>query len=290
MPRVVVVGSLNCDHTVKVTHLPRRGETVLAHGYTRDLGGKGFNQAVTTARMGVDVVMVGCVGADVDGDALLQALAGDGIDVGYVRIHGELATGRAEIAIDEAGENTIVVVPGANAATTFPSAVLDDASVVLAQLECPLDVVGAAMAAGHAVGATTILNAAPARPLTEDLLDSVDYLVANEHEADNVGELSYRGVAIVTGGEKGALVLVPGSEPRRVPAIRVPVVDTTAAGDAFCGCFAAAIAEKRSLDDAVARAVAGGALAVTTAGAFASLPYADEVDDLLAQVASDSQS
>ena len=282
MPRVVVVGSLNADHTVRVTRFPEVGQTVTAGDYVFGLGGKGFNQAVTAARMGVDVVMVGCVGADTDGDLLLQALRDEQIDAGYVR-RSELPTGRAHIVVDAKGRNSIVVVPGANAATSFPSAALEGADVVLAQLECPLDVVTAAMATGRSRGVVTILNPAPARPLTDDLVELVDYLVPNEHEAEGLGQVAYHGTAVVTGGERGALVLVPGQDQRRVRAFSVPVVDTTGAGDAFCGCFAASLAERRTVGDALRRAAAAGACAVTRVGAFASLPTRDDVERLLDQ-------
>ena len=282
MPRVVVVGSLNADHTVRVTRFPEVGQTVTARDYVFGLGGKGFNQAVTAARMGVDVVMVGCVGADTDGDLLLQALRDEQIDAGYVR-RSELPTGRAHIVVDAKGRNSIVVVPGANAATSFPSAALEGADVVLAQLECPLDVVTAAMATGRSRGVVTILNPAPARPLTDDLVELVDYLVPNEHEAKGLGQVAYHGTAVVTGGERGALVLVPGQDQRRVQAFSVPVVDSTGAGDAFCGCFAASLAERRTVSDALRRAAAAGACAVTRVGAFASLPTRDDVERLLDQ-------
>ena len=282
MPRVVVVGSLNADHIVRVTRFPEVGQTVTAGEYVFGLGGKGFNQAVTAARMGVDVVMVGCVGADTDGDLLLQALRDEQIDASYVR-RSELPTGRAHIVVDAKGRNSIVVVPGANAATSFPSAALEGADVVLAQLECPLDVVMAAMAAGRSRGVVTILNPAPARPLTDDLVELVDYLVPNEHEAKGLGQVAYHGTAVVTGGERGALVLVPGQDQRRVQAFSVPVVDSTGAGDAFCGCFAASLAERRTVGDALRRAAAAGACAVTRVGAFASLPTRDDVEQLLDQ-------
>jgi ribokinase len=288
MARVVVVGSLNVDHTVRVERFPEVGETITAEGYAVGLGGKGFNQAVTAARMGADVVMVGCVGADADGNLLLQTLWEEGIDAGYVR-RSEQPTGRAHITVDREGQNSIVVTSGANAATYLPSAALEGADVLLAQLECPLEVVAAAMAAARAAGIVTILNSAPARPLTNEFLALVDYLVANETEADQLGRVSYRGTAVITGGSRGALVLVPGRQQQRVPALTVPVVDTTGAGDAFCGCFAASIAEQGKLGIALRRAIAAGAHAVTTDGAFASLPAAADVEWLLANHASDAQ-
>ena len=289
MGRVVVVGSLNADHTVCVPRLPNLGETVTSGEYTFGLGGKGFNQAVTAARMGADVVMVGCVGADSDGDLLLQTLRDERIDASYVR-RSELPTGRAHITVDGDGNNTIVVVPGANAAASFPSAALEGADVLLAQLECPLEVVTVALAAARAREIVTILNPAPARPLTDELLALVDYLLPNETEADRLGQVTYRGTAIITGGERGALVLVPGQEQRRVPAFTVRAVDSTGAGDAFCGCFAAGMAERRPLADALRRAAAAGACTVTRAGAFASLPSRHEVAQLLDHSTSDVQS
>jgi ribokinase len=290
MGRVVVVGSLNVDHTVRVERFPEPGETVTAQSLANDLGGKGFNQAVTAARMGADTVMVGCVGADADGNQLLRALDEEQVDAGFVRRHAELPTGRAHIAVDAEGQNSIVVAPGANAAVSFPSAVLEGADVLLAQLECPLDVVAAAIAAARAAGVITILNPAPARPLTNQLLGLVDYLVANEAEADGLGRVSFHGVAVITGGARGALVLVPGRESWRIPALPVAVVDGTAAGDAFCGCLAAALAAGAPLADGLRWASAAGALTVTRAGAFSSLPGRAEVQRLLRQADSAAQS
>jgi ribokinase len=290
MGRVIVVGSLNVDHTVRVERFPAVGETITATGFASGLGGKGFNQAVTAARMGADVVMVGCVGADADGDWLLRTLNEVGVDAGFVRRHAELATGRAHITVDDQGRNSIVVVPGANAATTFPSAALEGADVLLAQLECPLEVVTVAMTAARSAGVRTILNPAPARTLTNEFLTLIDCLVANETEADLLGRVSYRGIAVVTGGERGALVMAPGKESRRIPALHVPVVDTTGAGDAFCGCFAATLASGGSLGDALRRASAAGAYAVTSEGAYSSLPSAADVDRLLRQSSSEAHS
>jgi ribokinase len=280
--RVIVVGSLNVDHTVRVDRLPDVGETVLASSSANGLGGKGFNQAVTAARMGVDVAMVGCVGADADGDVLVRTLRHEGVDAGFVRRDAEVPTGCALITLDDDGLNSIVVVPGANSRAVFPSAALEGADVLLAQLECPLEVVAVAMAAARAAGVVTILNSAPAQALTSEFLGLVDYLVANETEGERLGQVSYHGVAVVTGGERGALVLVPGHDSRHIPALSVRVVDTTGAGDAFCGCFAATLANGGNLSEALRRAIAAGAYAVTRDGAFASLPTAADVDHLLA--------
>jgi len=279
--RVVVLGSLNVDHVARVARLPAPGQTVIARAYASVLGGKGFNQAVTAARQGVEVVMVGCIGDDGGGTDLLSALEEEGMTTAFVRRHATMPTGRAHITVDDRGANNIVVVPGANAGVSFPSAALEGAAVLLAQLEVPLPVVAAAMAAGRAAGLTTILNPAPARPLTDDLLENVDYLVPNETESEQLGEVSFGGTAIVTQGERGALVLRPGQRDRHVPPIMVDVVDTTAAGDAFCGCLAAGLATGAALPEALRRASAAGAFACTIEGALPSLPYAADVDALL---------
>lgn len=279
--RVVVLGSLNVDHNARVSSLPAPGQTVIARGYARALGGKGFNQAVTAARQGVEVVMVGCVGDDEGGTDLLDALAQEGMTTDFVRRHATMPTGRAHITVDDRGGNQIVVVPGANGGVVFPSAALEGATVLLAQLEVPLPVVAAAMAAARAAGITTILNPAPARRLTDEVLANVDLLVPNETEAERLGEVTFTGTAIVTQGERGALVLRPGERDRRIAAVTVDVVDTTAAGDAFCGCLAAGLALGRRLPDALRRAAAAGAFACTIEGALPSLPYVDDIDALI---------
>jgi ribokinase len=281
MGRVVVVGSLNSDHTVRVKRHPEIGQTVIGLSYARALGGKGFNQAVTAARQGADVVMVGCVGDDSDGGDLVRALAEAGADVGYVRRHAELPTGRAHITVDDAGRNSIVVVSGANAGVSFPSAALEGASVLLVQLEVPLDVVAAALFVARNAGVTTVLNPAPAQPLSDRLLSTVDYLMPNETEAQLLGEVAYTGTAIVTQGERGSLLMRPGQPDVRIDALHVEAVDTTAAGDAFCGCFAAALASGLPLEEGLRRANAAGAHAVTVHGALPSLPTAHDVNSLL---------
>ncbi len=286
--RVVVLGSLNADHTIWVDRLPGSGETVLARDFSTALGGKGFNQAVTAARMGAAVTMVGCVGDDRDGARLLQALRDEGVDASTVRRHYDLPTGQAHITVGADGDNTIVVVPGANRAAEFPSAVLDGVDVLLAQLECPPEVVVAALAVAHAGGVTTVLNPSPALPLSVEALGLVDYLVPNRAEAEVLpvdrwlagagGGAGPAGTLVVTLGAKGALVHKGGRE-RRLPAVPVAeVLDPTAAGDAFCGALAAGLAPGWSFGDVLARAAAAGAHAVTVPGALPSLPTLAEVE------------
>jgi ribokinase len=225
--------------------------------------------------------MIGCVGDDAEGDHLTAALAQEGVDAGFVRRHGGLPTGRAHITVDQHGRNTIVVIPGANEGVTFPSACLDGVSVLLAQLEIPLPVVGAALAAARAADIVTVLNPAPGRRLSGDFLGLVDYLIPNELEAQQMGEVLYHGIAVVTMGEQGALLLAPGHADRRIPPFAVQAVDETGAGDAFCGCVAAGLADGRDLSDVLYRASAAGAHAVTVPGALPSLPTRADIERLL---------
>ncbi len=281
MSRVVVVGSLNVDHVLRVDALPGAGATVLARSYEVALGGKGANQAVAAARQGAEVVMVGCTGADGGAGRLRAALTAEGLDLTHVAT-STLPTGRAHITVDTDGANVIVVAPGANSATVWPPGTHQGAAVLLAQLEVPLPVVSAALREARGAGVTTVLNPAPKCELGSDLLALVDFLIPNEVEVEGLPLDGFAGVVIVTLGARGVEVRVPGSSPERLAAFAVDVVDTTAAGDAFCGAFAAALAAGSSTSDAVRRANAAGALACTIAGAMPSLPTAAAVDALLA--------
>ncbi|MCU1373831.1 MAG: ribokinase [Actinomycetia bacterium] len=280
MNHVVVVGSMNIDHVVRVERLPRPGETVAGDAYFRTLGGKGLNQAVAAARQGATVTMVGAVGTDADGDEVLAALDVEGIDRRWVR-RVERPTGRAHITVDAAGSNVIVVVAGANAEATCPPEAVAGADVVLAQLEVPLATVIDAFAAARVIGARTVLNPAPARELPAELLALSDVLVPNETEAEG---LVFAGDLLVTVGERGAELRRADGTTLRLPAPVVVVADTTAAGDALCGCLATGLATGLSLEDATRRAVVAGSLACTVTGAVPSLPSLDEVSRLFPAV------
>jgi len=285
---VLVVGSINQDTTIEVERLPREGETLLATGLRTALGGKGANQAITCARMGVHTVLVGAVGDDGAGTALRALLTAEPLDVTHVATIPGVPSGQALITVDARGANTIVVAAGANATLTASPRV-EEVAVVLAQLEVPQAAIRAAYAA--APGATRILNPAPAAAI-DALVDLCDVLIPNEHEAaaltghaDPVQAARALGVetVIVTCGGRGVVVVHRGGPPRRFPAIPVDVVDTVAAGDAFCGAFAAATARGADLDDAVWHGIAAGAHAVTVAGALPSLPSQADVDRLLGE-------
>lgn len=286
MTDVVVVGSLNMDAVASVDRLPGAGETVLAGGFDWVPGGKGANQAVAAARQGAAVAMVGRVGADDNGRLLRARLAADGVDVAAVSADPGPPTGLALIAVDPAGANTIVVFPGANG-TLGPedvdaaAALIEGAAVVVCQLEIPRPAVVRAFELARAAGRITILNPSPVRALDAGLLGLVDVLVANEHEASGVGDTSPCRVVVTTLGQRGAAFTEAGRT-ITTPSPKVVAVDSTGAGDAFCGALAAGLARGRPLAEVVGGAVAAGALAVTRPGALPSLPTADEVARLLA--------
>jgi ribokinase len=276
---VVVVGSLNQDITVTVDRRPDRGETVLGRSVATAPGGKGANQAIAAARAGARVAIVGCVGADAAGEALVDALGAAGVDTSAVRRHDDAPSGTALIVVDRDGENSIVVVPGANARLA-PSDVRRAAArapVVLAQLEVPEDAVAAAARAGGRF----VLNASPARQLPAALLEAADPLIVNAGEAAAVtgaqadasvaalaAAAHARGVRsiVITLGARGAAWSAPGWRlERRAP--RAQVVDTTGAGDAFAGTLAARLARDDDPEGALAAAVDAGAAAVEWHGA-----------------------
>jgi ribokinase len=294
---VVVLGSLNMDLVVFARRLPDDGETVPGHDFREIPGGKGLNQAVAAARAGGQVVMVGAVGDDTKGARLREVLAEEQVDGSWVRTVAGGRTGIASIGVDAGGENRIVVVPGANALVAADQVPDLAPAVLLASLEVPLPVVTAAFVQARRAGMTTILNPAPAVPLPGRLLAACDLLVPNEHEAATLtgtGTADLAGAegaaralsgdgartVVVTLGRRGALVLHAG-QARHMPAVAVEPVDTTAAGDAFCGVLAAALAGGNSVDQAVRFAAAAGALATTVVGAVPSLPRREAILALL---------
>ncbi|PRX50887.1 ribokinase [Prauserella shujinwangii] len=289
--RVVVAGSANVDLVVDVPRPPRAGETILGGDLRRSPGGKGANQAVAAARAGgADTTFLGTLGDDEPAGLLLASLDGAGVRTDLVE-HVSVPTGTAFITVSPGGENTIVVAPGANARLRLGARHGDRiaaADVVLTQLEVPLDVVRAA-AAARRPGALLALNAAPSRRLPRDVWDTVDLLIVNEHEAaelagDTAGPdtlaraLRERVPAVViTLGRQGCLVAEGDRAPLHIPGVPVEAVDTTGAGDTFCGALCAALARALPLPEAARLAGAAAALAVTRPGAQAAVPTADEV-------------
>ncbi|MGV3517648.1 ribokinase [Luteitalea sp.] len=302
MPRIAVVGSLNMDLVVVAPRFAQPGETVAGDRFFTVPGGKGANQAVAAQRLGGQVAMIGGVGEDAFGATMTRALADEGIDVRHVDVRAGHASGVALITVDAAGENTIIVVAGANGTltpddVTLAREAIEAADVLLLQLEIPMAVVLAAARTARDAGRIVILNAAPAAALPDALVPLIDYLVVNETELFAIaGDAAHdqpsalaalrvrgAGAVVVTLGAAGARL-----EPREGPAslVRayvVDVVDTTAAGDAFVGAFAVALAEGRPAVDALRRGNAAGALTVTRAGAQPAIPTRADVDAWLAE-------
>ncbi len=317
--RVIVVGSVNVDLVASVQRLPAPGETVTGATFARYAGGKGGNQATAAARLGAEVWFVGSVGDDALGVEAREALASEGIDVSELATVAG-ATGVALILVDARGENLIAVAAGANGEVT-PTQVraalariaVSPPDVVLVSNEIPIASVRAALAAGRAAGATTVLNPAPATGLDATLLQAVDLLVPNTGE---LAELAARaglaasdqgtsageadpaargrillagpgrpGVAravIVTLGARGAVLVEGDAAPVAVPAVRVDAVDTVGAGDTFVGSLAADLAAGRDLETATRRATAAAGLSTTRPGARNGMPTAAELDAFLA--------
>lgn len=291
-PSVVVVGSINTDQVVRVERRPGPGETVGNATIELHSGGKGANQAVAAARCGASVAMVGRVGNDPYGSAQRAALSEDAIDVSRVAVTENVATGLAIVTVTPNGENSIIVVPGANHCLTpsdvdGASSLIAGANVLLVQLEIPIDAVERAIAlAGKE--SVVVLNCAPFRELPGSVLASTTVLVANELEASELAgraienpdaalEAAARIVsmgprcAVVTMGPLGAVVVGPG-ERAHVPAKPVPVVDTTGAGDAFVGALAAALSGGHDILDSVRFGVDVGSATTTRHGARAVVP------------------
>lgn len=306
---VVLLGSANLDLVYAVDRIPSPGETVLATGFASHPGGKGNNQVTAVARAGADVTFIAALGTDAAADLVLASLRESGVHDLIRRV--DEPTGTALITVDAAAENTIIVNSGANASlldlTEADLAAIGEAGLLLLQLETPLPTVLAAARHARAAGTVVVLNAAPIRDLPQELLDAVDLLIVNEHEADRLatqldparnstpvtadeaarlaGELLRSVPAVIlTLGSDGAVVRSRNSDgPTHVPGIRVTAVDTTGAGDTFCGALVAALErDPGDLDDATRFATAAAALSVQRAGAVPSIPLEKEISDFRA--------
>jgi len=302
--KIVVVGSSNTDMIVKLPHLPKPGETVSGGAFSTAAGGKGANQAVAAARAGAEVGLVAHVGEDSFGEQAIAGFVGDGIDVGHVTRDSAAPSGVALIFVDDKGENCIAVAPGANATLTpedveATQELITGADVMVMQLETPVETVERAAAIAREHGVRVILNPAPARPLSDEILSKVSILTPNESEAelltgiqvsDDQGAeeaakaLVARGVetVILTLGSRGAFVFESGSG-EMVPGFVVKAVDTTAAGDVFNGSLAVGLAEGKPLTQAVRFANAAAALSVTKLGAQPSAPSRSEIEAFLSE-------
>ena len=297
---VTVVGSLNMDLVARAPRLPQPGETLAGHAFAQVAGGKGGNQAVAAARLGAQVSMLGCVGADPNGAQLRAGLEAEGIDCTALETSTTAPTGVALIIVDDGSQNAIVIIAGSNGEVTPATlvrheAALAAAQVVICQLETPPAAVHAALAAARRLGKTVILNPAPATgPLPADWLPLIDYLIPNELEAATLTGLPVTSPAeanaaadalrragvrnvIVTIGAQGVVAALGEAAPQHFDAPRVKAVDTTAAGDTFIGGFAAQLARGADVADAIRFAQRAASISVTRAGAQPSIPTRAEV-------------
>jgi len=296
--KIVVVGSFNMDLTAYMERMPRPGETLHGHTFKTGPGGKGSNQAVAAARLGAEVTFIGRVGEDVFAQAALDFWKQEGINTKYVVRDPDHATGVAPIWVDDKGENSIVVVLGANLAITKADIdraadVIAAADVVIVQLEINYDMVAYTMQVAKTKGVRTILNPAPAGKLAAEVVALADYLTPNETELEVLSgksgdyETAARSLltregqtAVVTLGSQGAMWL-NAEDQGIIPTFKVKVVDTTGAGDAFNGGFAVALGEGKRLEEAIRFGNAVAGLSVTKLGTAPSMPKRAEVDTLL---------
>ncbi|MEU1212340.1 ribokinase [Streptomyces sp. NPDC005791] len=290
MTAIAVLGSTTMDLVAYVARAPGRGETVTGREFRTVPGGKGAHQAVAAARAGGDVVMIGAVGTDEYGSLLRTRLEHAGVDTELLHtVAGP--SGTAHIVVDDEGSHTIVVIPGANGTVTAlgtgEEAAVAAAGLLLLQLELPLSVVTEGARTAKAHGVRTILTPSPVQPLPSGLLDTVDLLVPDEHEAAALtgcsdpraaAQILLRQVpeVVITLGRKGCLYAARGGEPVLFPAPEVSTVDATGAGDAFVGTLAVALVEGRGVPEALAWASAAAALCVQRPGAQTSMPYRSE--------------
>jgi ribokinase len=304
MRQLTVLGSVNADHVIKVDHFPRPGETLHGQSYAVIAGGKGANQAVAAARLGANVHFIASVGDDDFGNNIRKAFAKDGINVDSVMVEEDTPTGIAMIQVAANGENSICISAEANALLT-PQRIMphiskiESADMLLLQLEVPLESIEFAAALAHQSGTTVVLNPAPARVLSDQLLALVDIITPNETEAevltgiavsDNesaqlaANALHKKGIntVLITLGSKGVWLSQSG-EGKQIAGYKVNAVDTTAAGDTFNGALLTALLEDKSLDDAIIFAHAAAALTVMSAGAQSSIPYRKQVVEFLAK-------
>lgn len=301
---LVVLGSINADHILNLESFPRPGETVTGSQYQVAFGGKGANQAVAAGRSGANIAFIACTGDDDTGERVRKQLASDNIDVEPVTVVAGESTGVALIFVNGEGENVIGIHAGANAAlsTTLVAEQqqrIARADALLMQLESPLESVQAAAEIAHRNNTTVVLNPAPARALSDDLLALVDIITPNETEAEKLTGvrvtnddeaaraaqvLHDKGIrtVIITLGSRGVWASQQGNG-QRVPGFKVQAIDTIAAGDTFNGALMTALLEGEALPDALRFAHAAAAIAVTRKGAQPSVPWRKEIDDFLRQ-------
>lgn len=298
--KIIVVGSCNTDMVIRVDHLPLPGETIIGHDFITNQGGKGANQAVAVCRLGGDTAFIARLGNDGFGAKSLQLLTEEGIDTSHVSLTDGVSTGVALIPVDDSGENSIIVASGANAMLSpddidKAEPLFEDAAILLMQLETPIPTLIRAAQIAKEHGATVVLNPAPYPKdgLPDELLQLVDIITPNETEATGMSgvkvdseeaairairEIKKRGIekVIITAGAAGAYTELKGCLVN-IPTHKTKVVDTTAAGDTFCGALCVALSRGAELTSAISFANKAASLSVTRLGAWMSIPYEREI-------------
>lgn len=296
--KIVVVGSTNMDMVVKTNHIPKPGETVLGGTFLMNPGGKGANQAVAVARLGGDVTFISKIGNDIFGKQSSKIFDDEGVDIGGIYAEMNSPSGIALITVDDKGENSIVVAPGANAYLNEENVKnafdkYPEASLLLVQLEIPLETVEATINYARSKEIRIILNPAPMNKTITKFLDKIDIITPNAREAEDLSnhtitdiesaivaakKIQAQGVntVIITMGEQGA-ILLNEDHVEHIQSQKVEAVDSTAAGDVFNGALAVALSEGKSLQQAVTFSCRAAAIAVTRMGAQSSIPYRNEI-------------
>ena len=298
--RIIVVGSCNTDMVIRVDHLPLPGETIIGHDFMTNQGGKGANQAVAVQRLGGETAFIARLGNDDFGRNSLRLLTEEGIDTQFVRLTDGISTGVALIPVDDSGENSIIVSSGANAMLSpddieAAEPLFHRAAILLMQLETPVPTLISAARLAKRNGAKVVLNPAPypKQPLPVELLEMVDIITPNETEAagmsgvkvtdedsalEAICEIQRRGVGkvIITAGAAGAYTSLEGKLVC-IPTVKTEVVDTTAAGDTFCGALCVALSKGTDIVEAIRFANKAASLSVTRIGAWMSIPYEREL-------------
>ena len=298
--QIIVIGSSNVDYIVTVDHFPKGGETLEGFSFSQAMGGKGANQAVAACRSGGAVSFITCVGNDLNGENALAYYGKEGMDVSLSLVKENVTTGVASIWVDKHGENSIIVIPGANQHLTSNHIIphsnrLVQANTILLQMEIPYETVKTIckISTGHT---KVILNAAPAYSIEDEILQSIYMLVVNETEAETISkcqiaQIGEEGVvnALLEKGVKNVILTLGGNgciysngtDWLKIPAFKVQVKDTTAAGDTFCGALAVGIEKYTGMKQALIFASAAAALCVTSLGAQPSIPHEKEIVEFL---------
>jgi ribokinase len=298
MPKILIVGSFNSDMFIKADHLPGPGETVIGGTFFMSFGGKGTNQAIAAARLGGNITFICKTGNDIFGRQAIEFFEREGIDTTYIVSDTTQPSGMAFITVDKKAENCVVVASGANASFNRydlqkATGAIENSSIVLMQLETPIDIIDYVASIAFEKGIKVVLNPAPVCELTDELLSQISIITPNEMEAEMLTgvkvnniesakkaaqKIKGRGVesVIITLGNNGALVL-DNKKFTHVPAFQVEAVDTTAAGDIFNGALVVALAQGKSLLEATVYGCKAAAISVTRLGAQSSAPYKTEV-------------